>query len=1344
MKKKDGTDIFGPMTEGKRMKKMTVRALFSALLLPAALLLTVGCGKTDPPVTPSSDTLPGTEETLPETQPETEAPRKPRTVKLIAGENFEKTVVGENTLPAMNYRQVPPTHEVVEEDGNRFLRIPIVGAFTSRTVSPTGQDICEGNADKSLILKHKQLSEGLIVTSVDYRWNVPEGKEGAAAKVQMQLTGTRSSGARNDWASLYAIYSAGTLNYGGETGSPVAEVNGRKLAPGEWYNFTTVSDLKAGTYSLYIDGELWVKDAPLGNTARIESGYQQDDYRNMVVKEDGFIVAKVNKNLDYDAGITFDVDNAVLYEASELEAAVTVGGKTVLAPEGSVIPIPAAKENGAPLLYCEVTTPGGKTYRTSGTRFAAAEGLKIEPVYFDVDEYAAIFPSASTVSVFCGDGVGLNVETAVDPGMLARLNEAVASGTVLGYSFGTLIAPSSEVKGGLFPQDDADYKADAVTARTGNCPLAERDGKPYFEGKLTGIQIGYRDQPFTGVGYLEVRLTNGEKAVVRAPIDPAVSSASPAALAEKLLGKQSGLTEEQRFRLEALLAGTETIPLTGDAFAEAFALPDALYFRYQGTYGCYCRLTDTGDTGWRFETQKDGFGFFREIGAAQAFSLAMGEEPSVGAEPLTWELLENGKVISVTGKSGSTVRVDSATGALTLLSPEKKELYSVTGVRYVSGAIRMEGKYSGAVYGLGERLDTVNKTGTSSILYSYDGWNDSAGTYTVIPLVTVSSGGGLFVNSYNRMTADFGKMKAGTWHIDLEDTVFDCYLIGTGKISDAIGAYTALTGHADIPEDWNAGAVICRYSPDLKVLKGTMAEKKGDTWFLGYGVVDTVKALCEMGAKPSAVLMEGWDTDIFKTSGGRFTLADRDGEGNLQYLNEEKTDIKVKSVTANAGSAASAARKQALTDACDYLDALGIKAMLYMHVGVPHGNAEGWRDAYAVHLDVYESGKLKAENVNAVPDIRGSGNPDVSPNGSAFTYLDITNPEAWEWYINNDWMPILECGVDGVKIDFCEEMPDDGYRYGKTKYEYRFCDPSVFDGIGVHHGYPTLFISMLYRDLSRLAPDGFMVLSRGGGIGSQRNPFMWAGDQTRSWDKLDDQVMAMLNSGLSGVPFMTYDMSGYQYAQLSPVQVGVYNTSTGEIKLGTTEAGANEVPLYRRAPGNYDLAGEAKIFLRGVEFTAFSPCVQSHGFVKNAYDFDDETQRYYALYMALHNELQPYLAKYEKLASETGYPVVAHPVLKYQDDKNVCGIRDEYLLGDGLLVAPVLTDGDSRRVYLPKGEWIDLLTGETVSGGKAVTAKASIGQIPVYLDTASPDADALRAVFSGETWTEITGGVPLN
>ena len=84
---------------------------------------------------------------------------------------------------------------------------------------------------------------------------------------------------------------------------------------------------------------------------------------------------------------------------------------------------------------------------------------------------------------------------------------------------------------------------------------------------------------------------------------------------------------------------------------------------------------------------------------------------------------------------------------------------------------------------------------------------------------------------------------------------------------------------------------------------------------------------------------------------------------------------------------------------------------------------------------------------------------------------------------------------------------------------------------------------------------GFMVLTRGGGIGSGRNPYMWAGDQTRSWEKLDDQVLAVLNSGMSGIPFMSYDYGGYQYDGGSRVEpAGVMNLATGAFDLSRTTA----------------------------------------------------------------------------------------------------------------------------------------------------------------------------------------------
>jgi alpha-glucosidase (family GH31 glycosyl hydrolase) len=247
---------------------------------------------------------------------------------------------------------------------------------------------------------------------------------------------------------------------------------------------------------------------------------------------------------------------------------------------------------------------------------------------------------------------------------------------------------------------------------------------------------------------------------------------------------------------------------------------------------------------------------------------------------------------------------------------------------------------------------------------------------------------------------------------------------------------------------------------------------------------------------------------------------------------------------------------------------------------------------------------------------------------------------------------------------------------------------------------------MLEKKASLGIKDGFMVFSRGGGIGSQRSPYMWAGDQARQYDKLDDQLLAVVTSGLSGIPFMSFDVSGYAYRGCN------YHTIGHEY--------------------------ESALFCRGVAFTAFFTNVESMGDVRHAYEMTPEAQSIYRNFMGLHKELIPYMQKYSRIACDTGMPPVRHLVLKYLKDRNVYDIIDEFLLGDALLVAPILTENTFERdVYLPAGKWKNLLNDETVEGGRTVSVKANIGQIPVFLEINSPDAEELLPVFDGLWWSEI-------
>jgi alpha-glucosidase len=90
-------------------------------------------------------------------------------------------------------------------------------------------------------------------------------------------------------------------------------------------------------------------------------------------------------------------------------------------------------------------------------------------------------------------------------------------------------------------------------------------------------------------------------------------------------------------------------------------------------------------------------------------------------------------------------------------------------------------------------------------------------------------------------------------------------------------------------------------------------------------------------------------------------------------------------------------------------------------------------------------------------------------------------------------------------------------------------------------------------------------------------------------------------------------------------------------------------------------------------------------------------------------------------------------------DKELYDRIDEFMLGDGLLIAPMMKEGQTEReVYLPRGNWIDLSTGKCLSGNATVKARANIGQIPVYLNADSEHRTELEAVFASPEWKQIT------
>jgi alpha-glucosidase (family GH31 glycosyl hydrolase) len=60
-------------------------------------------------------------------------------------------------------------------------------------------------------------------------------------------------------------------------------------------------------------------------------------------------------------------------------------------------------------------------------------------------------------------------------------------------------------------------------------------------------------------------------------------------------------------------------------------------------------------------------------------------------------------------------------------------------------------------------------------------------------------------------------------------------------------------------------------------------------------------------------------------------------------------------------------------------------------------------------------------------------------------------------------------------------------------------------------------------------------------------------------------------------------------------------------------------------------------------------------------------------------------------------------------------IKDQYMTGEYLLVAPLFTGQTTRKIVLPKGKWYDFYTGAFAGEGEVISVTPGLGIIPVFV-----------------------------
>lgn len=306
--------------------------------------------------------------------------------------------------------------------------------------------------------------------------------------------------------------------------------------------------------------------------------------------------------------------------------------------------------------------------------------------------------------------------------------------------------------------------------------------------------------------------------------------------------------------------------------------------------------------------------------------------------------------------------------------------------------------------------------------------------------------------------------------------------------------------------------------------------------------------------------------------------------------------------------------------------------------------------------------------------------------------VDLTNPDAFEWYKKVIQTNLIDFGLDGWMADFGEYLPADAKLYNEQP------------GVLMHNAWPMLWAKLNYEAIEEAGElDNIVFFMRAGYTGSQKYcRLLWAGDQSVNWE-YDDGIASVIPAALS---------AGLMGNGLHHSDIGGYTSLHGNKR-------------------------SKELLLRWLEMATFTPVMRSHEGNRPLdgcqYDHDSETIEAFARMTNVHVGLTPYIKHLVEVNAKEGIPVQRPLFMEYEEDEATYDIQYQYMFGDDILVAPVIEESkENWEVYLPEDEWIHLWSGKEYKGGY-ITVDAPTGEPPVFYRKNSTYIDLFKDI--GERYT---------
>lgn len=267
--------------------------------------------------------------------------------------------------------------------------------------------------------------------------------------------------------------------------------------------------------------------------------------------------------------------------------------------------------------------------------------------------------------------------------------------------------------------------------------------------------------------------------------------------------------------------------------------------------------------------------------------------------------------------------------------------------------------------------------------------------------------------------------------------------------------------------------------------------------------------------------------------------------------------------------------------------------------------------------------------------------------------LDLTNPVAMDWFKQT---------LDGLQRDF----KVDGFK---------------FDG-GDWYFYPKYTTSPFHATIHA---QKYCELGLNYPLNEYRSAWKMAGkplahrlqDKRHNWSELQDLIPHMLTQGLLGYTFGCPDMIG-----------GGMLGSFGETNL------------------------DQDLFVRSAQIHALMPMMQFSMAPWRVLD-DKHLQAVKSAVSLRQTRFETEIVRLAKIGAHTGEPIVRHMEYVFPN-QGLSEIKDQFMLGDSILVAPITHKENRRSVSLPAGKWLSD-EGKVFNGPMVLNIDVPIERFPYFI-----------------------------